>query len=228
MIALISVATVLALAGSAAAADMFYYGPGSWSDTSGWYDENGNAMNRLPTIGDWGMINYGAGGGPTVDAPGAVVRGMSIGDTWNGGAGQLTVVAGGDLTTDTGNVLLANGAPGTIQMDGGALTITKDLELRGGGAHIQLNAGTIWCDWMDKWDASSTIDILAGTLTIDWDVSGTIQGGIDNGTITGYGGAGTVHYDVTSNVTTVWATPEPGTLALLGLGGLGILRRRRD
>lgn len=130
---------VMALAGSATAQmDVFYHGPGSWSTAANWYDENGSPAGRVPNSADWGMINQGE---VTVDSAAAAIGGMSVGDTWNGGAAQLTIVAGGDLHSCTrGNVYVGNGAPGTILTTGGALTIDKDLELRGGEPTFSLTA----------------------------------------------------------------------------------------
>jgi len=52
---------------------------------------------------------------------------------------------------------------------------------------------------------------------------------INDGWITAYDGAGTLiyGYDPSSDKTTVTAVPEPATICLLALGGLGGLIRRR-
>jgi hypothetical protein len=70
-----------------------------------------------------------------------------------------------------------------------------------------------------------TVDIIisgTGVIKLDGDQQSEIQGLIDSGVIHGPDGVG---YYMDSGYT--YIVPEPMTFCLLGLGGLGLIRRRR-
>ena len=119
---------------------------------------------------------------------------------------------------------------------------SKNSETSTGFVHLY--AGTLTCNTFQPYpdnpvtgDPSAMIDIRAGQLIVNFPETGSdILAFIMSGNITAYGraygdpGFGTV-FDIfveeSGGIVTVYAIPEPATVALLGLGGLVLLRRKR-
>jgi hypothetical protein len=157
--------------------------------------------------------------------------GVGTANVWN----NATVTVGGDLYVgNQGNGTLNVGALGA----GDNTYIITSAQLRVSHAassdygHVNLYSGTI-----DAYDLIGyhtgndiCIDIYEGTLIVRNKGGGPLQEGwIDKGYIIAYGGAGTVileHDDITG-WDTLTAIPEPATIALLSLGGLALIRRKR-
>ena len=133
----------------------------------------------------------------------------------------------------------AGGGEGYLYMTGGSITTDDRFRLNYKGksdsvAEVYLHGGIIDADRITFNDsaesgASALLDITLGSLLVSGDKVADIQDYIASGLITGYGGQGEVltHYDSGLDKTVVTAIPEPATIALLGLGGLSLLRRRR-
>lgn len=125
---------------------------------------------------------------------------------------------------------------------------------QGGYGRLQLDAGIFCCastyflvcrvdDTAYGLGIHNTglVDITGGTLVLPMDEGFVMDGMLDeyiaDGRLTAYGGGGTVVRTYTSSpvpdclggeVILVTGIPEPATIALLGLGGLVLLRRRHS
>jgi len=94
-----------------------------------------------------------------------------------------------------------------------------------GGADVSLwdNTGATWVDyaWSSAFDTGSTSGDVTVTLnTSAWNAGGLVEGDALWIRLAADGPA-----DL--NIDNIRVTPEPMTLALLGFGGLGLLRRRK-
>ncbi len=180
-----------------------------------------------PTIASEGAVAYvvyvgygGSTGALTVDGGTLMTSpwGIAVGE----GAGTVGTFNMNSGTVTTTDFMLGYGGTGTLNMTGGTIIAegTGDwdgLFVGGGGTgigHLHLDGGTITTTYLQyaRQGGSGTIDITAGTLIIDGDVTAAIEGYIDDGWITAYGGAGQLLLDFdTTNTgkTTLTATFGP-------------------
>jgi hypothetical protein len=220
LICLASFVVVLSLVGNVRAQDA------TWTDATGdhnWFTP-GN-WSEFPTPAHWAKIRNGLPG-PTIASGSALARRVHIGYT-EGGA--LTM-DGGTLDISADDLLMGkNGNTGTLNMNGGTITVARDLEVAGGNpgflnmtggtiivgddfeipesegdgvsiAEVHLDGGSIIIGGDLHMFDQGTLNITAGTLIMNADVLSAVQGYIDNGLITFYGGNGTAQldYDVTN------------------------------
>ena len=226
----------------------------TWTDASGdhlWSTPENWDTGTIPTSAD--LAKIGMLPGPTIVNEGAVADKVHVG--YGGTAGALTV-DGGTFTT-TGWLQLARGAGSegtlnmisgtittgghlmghqgscTLNMTGGTITVEADLKIPGkaeGTGHVNLHGGIITANNLvmgEEAGSVGTMDVRAGTLIINGDAVSTVQGYIDNGWITAYGGNGTLQldYDVTNpGQTTLKAThnlnPNPADGGLVAPGAV--------
>ena len=96
---------------------------------------------------------------------------------------------------------------GTLNMVGGIIKVTSVFQIPShtGTGHVDLDGGIITANNLElrpqvvvgteETSGVGTMDIRAGTLIIDGDKLSLVQGYIDNGWITAYGGNGTLQMD---------------------------------
>jgi len=213
---------VLGLVGNVQAQDA------TWTDTTGdhnWFTPEN--WSEFPTDAHWAKVRNGLPG-PTIAGEGAVARRVHVGYSEggaltvdggtlvisaddlllgkNGGSGTLNMISG---TIDVARDFeVGGGNPGIVNMTGGTITVADDFmipEVIASTAEVNLDGGTIIVNddlnmRADGDTMNGKLNITAGTLIIDANVVSIVQGYIDNGWITAYGGNGTLQldYDVTN------------------------------
>ncbi len=213
---------VLGLVGNVQAQDA------TWTDAAGdhnWFTPEN--WSEFPTDAHWAKVRNGLPG-PTIAGEGAVARRVHVGYSEggaltvdggtlvisaddlllgkNGGSGTLNMISG---TIDVARDFeVGGGNPGIVNMTGGTITVADDFmipEVIASTAEVNLDGGTIIVNddlnmRADGDTMNGKLNITAGTLIIDANVVSIVQGYIDNGWITAYGGNGTVQldYDVTN------------------------------
>jgi hypothetical protein len=177
------------------------FGP-EWGQTLDIYGTLNTAWYMAP-VGNTSVINMYTGGAYNAE-------GLALGENW-----------------------WFNGAPGcTWNQYGGATTINYlfwggYLNLNGGTFTINDNLG-VTADPTAVADSNRMLDLSGGQLIIAGDATSLIQGWETRNIVEGYGALNNINIDTTSDpgFTIVTGVPEPATIALTGLGGLALLRRR--
>ena len=224
LICLASFVVVLSLVGNVQAATVNWTDAGPdhlWSTARNW------SGDTVPTSAD--IVRIKMLPGPTIVNEGAVAYKVQVAQGGSS-TGDLTVVGGtftvtnwftsaqgvdsnAILNMNSGTITAGDGfnvayqGSGILNMTGGTITVTAQFYIAQKSVatgHVNLDGGIITANNLEmrgEAGAVGTMDVGAGTLIINGDAVSTVQGYIDNGWITAYGGNGTLHldYDVTNS-----------------------------
>lgn len=173
---------------------------GDWGSTDNTLEITGGSL----TISGWFILGYGASDEGTFNVSGGTTTCNSHMDVGFKGAGHMTM---------TGGTVTVNGTFG-ISLDSDGLGTSS--------GDVQLDSGSITCDAFTM-KSGGSLDITNGTLIVKGDVRSTVNGYVNNGWITAYGGAGNLNVDITTNTgkTTVWAEEGSPTLGNGDINGDG-------
>jgi len=207
----------------------FYYNPGQAVVID---DGTAGTCATLEGLGWYGNTNQGT---LTVQSNGSLTAGTGI--TLGQGGPAALIVDGGTVTAAGSGVFVYVGhdSAGVLQVknDGKITVETLYVTVAGGSGHVQLDSGLLTVNnWMSM-NAFGTMDITGGKMVIPWAdlawMQTTYQPLIDAGQITGYGDKLLARVGYEEGVgATLYAVPEPATIAMLSLGGLALIRRKRS
>lgn len=199
---------------------------------------DGSTSGTLTTAGS-GTITFR--GTNTYTGATSVTSGILRDNGTHSNAGSYTVAAAasyggaGRVTLASGNSMTINGTliPGSTASGIGTLTVNGDVALPGTFA-ADASATTI-----DKLAVSGLLDLTGGKLVVTGALPtdgtalilatyGTETGTFSSVTLpSGYTGMVDYAYNGLNQVALIASTPEPASIAVLALGGIGLLRRRR-
>jgi len=254
IVVLVSVILVAGLANNAMAtawtdaapANHLWGTPGNW--TGGGVPQSNNSISirsmggeyPLLDTGDYEGFTLGVQGLDPADIPTLTITGgsLTLGNSTTGEFFKLghnadsygiINIHGGALTS-VGKGLMGTLGEGTLNMYGGEMyhghlkVGARDAGV--GYARLNLYGGTFNCGGVALRGDSITNITEGKIVVLGIDKTADMAMHVTNGNLVAYGGAGDVliSYDGTNTIVT--GIPEPMTIALLGLGGLFIRRRK--
>ena len=207
-------------------------------DISGGYVKARQGVLMGAHDGATGTVNLSGG---TLEVSALAAVGSYQNSCVIGAEGSATFNMSGGTLTAMEDIWLAVGATssGNLNMTGGVINVADTIHIDYQGANltfspaaapgaIQLDGGVINASDLVI-NSLGSMDLTEGRMILDGDDTEVVWGYVDAGLITGYGVANNVlvGYDSRNDKTIVVAIPEPATIALLGLGSLALLKRRR-
>jgi hypothetical protein len=210
-----------------------------WTNGSGdrlWRNSANWDLGYVPTSIDKAGIRNASVSGPIIDGSTTAQANKVVCGDW-GSTSDTLDMTGGTLTTNewlilgydsnnSGTFTMSAGTvnvgtdlyvgfsgTGTLDITGGTITVTGifGVAQTGGTGYVYLDGGTITSNMLHM-ATGTAMDITAGTLIVNGDITSAINVYISNGWISAYNGTGTVNadYDVTNpGKTTVTGDPTP-------------------
>lgn len=98
-------------------------------------------------------------------------------------------------TAEVHSIWVGNNSAATLNVSGGSVTLTTDqlyVGRFGNGGHVQLDGGSVSAPGIYLAPSGASVDVTGGTLSLSGDKTGAINAYVSSGSITAYGGSGTV------------------------------------
>jgi hypothetical protein len=210
---------------------------------------SGNATTKEIRIGGAGNsadMSYMVMNGGTLATQNFLMIGPDSGSIRSGTlyvhGGTITLGGAADGIRTSGHLFVGHGTGttagivGKLFMNAGTIDAGADFAIGKNNSQGEVylsGTATIYANTLkmrpDSASASAYMDISGlAKVIINGDVRTTVQAYINSGWITAEAGDGTVYnvFDSVNNKTIISAIPEPATMTLLGLGILGLIRRK--
>ncbi len=159
------------------------------------------------SAGSNGTINMTGGAFIVQSYSGAENANLIIGDA---GTGTLNM-SGGIITANNNMYISDRSSGGTVNMTGGTINVTGEIRLSASSSssEFHLDGGLVTAADLVMTSRGS-LDLMEGVMKLDGDDRSVIEGYINSGLITAYGGVGelSVDYDTVNDITTVSAIPD--------------------
>jgi len=181
---------------------------GNGSGATGTWDISGGTISGGSQImcGYFGTGTVNLTGGAISSAEKTVIGRNATGTgTWNMSGGTLSPAV---------HFFVGESGTGTLNLTGGTITVTVDVYLgvySGSSGTVNLDGGTINARDLYMYSGRSSMDVTEGTLILDGNDVPTVQGYIDNGYITAYGGDTAASFNLDYNVTNAGKTTLTAT-----------------